>query len=131
MLNMAQRYLSFLTDGQYVRIIPKQEGSGFLIENREHLLFEANELSQATTEQIYVSIRLALAVTIYEKFKFPIIIDDSFVNFDGKRTDKMIRLLNQLKQHQILFFTCHEHLLQYFNDEAIIRLQGNHTMAEQ
>ncbi len=131
MLNMAQRYLSFLTDGQYVRIIPKQEGSGFLIENREHLLFEANELSQATTEQIYVSIRLALAVTIYEKFKFPIIIDDSFVNFDGKRTDKMIRLLNQLKQHQILFFTCHEHLLQYFNDEAIIRLQGKHTMAEQ
>ena len=83
MLNMAQKYLYFLTDGQYIRIIPKQEGSGFLIENRDHLLFEANELSQATTEQIYVSIRLALAVTIYEKFKFPIIIDDSFVNFDA------------------------------------------------
>jgi len=131
MLNMAQKYLSFLTDGQYIRIIPKQEGSGFLIENRDRLLFEANELSQATTEQIYISIRLALAVTIYEKFKFPIIIDDSFVNFDAKRTDKVIQLLNELKQHQILFFTCHEHLLKYFNDEDIIYLQAIHSMAEQ
>lgn len=128
MLQMAQKFLSYLTDGEYRRIIPKSEGSGFLIENRGHVLFEANELSQATTEQIYVSIRLALAVTVYEKYKFPIIIDDSFVNFDGKRTEKMMHLLKQLKGHQILFFTCHEHLLKFFHEEDVLALNTIHTV---
>ena len=41
-----------------------------------------------------------------------------------KRTEKVVQLLNQLNEHQILFFTCHEHLLKYFNDEDIIRLHG-------
>ncbi|MDV2887592.1 hypothetical protein RYX45_20680, partial [Alkalihalophilus pseudofirmus] len=74
-------------------------------------MFEANELSQATTEQLYVSIRLALATTLYENYQFPIIIDDSFVNFDAGRTRKVIELLKKLAGNQILFFTCHEHLL--------------------
>lgn len=129
MLQRAEEYLAFLTDGQYVRIIPKEEGSGFLIQRKDGLLFEANELSQATTEQIYVSLRLALAVTVYKKRPWPIIIDDSFVNFDRKRTKKVLELLHGLHEHQILFFTCHEHLLSYFKAEEIIRLHDVHTMA--
>ena len=122
MLHKAEEYLSFLTGGNYCRILTKQEGNGFLIESKDHLLYEANELSQATTEQIYVSLRLALAVTIYEKYKFPIIIDDSFVNFDGLRTSKVVELLKQLDGQQILFFTCHEHLLKYFQWAEVVHL---------
>jgi uncharacterized protein YhaN len=122
MLHKAEEYLSFLTDGNYCRILTKQEGNGFLIESKDHLLYEANELSQATTEQIYVSLRLALAVTIYEKYKFPIIIDDSFVNFDARRTSKVVELLKQLDGQQVLFFTCHEHLLKYFQWAEVIHL---------
>jgi uncharacterized protein YhaN len=122
MLHKAEEYLSFLTGGNYCRIITKQEGNGFLIESQDHLLFEANELSQATTEQIYVSLRLALAVTIYEKYKFPIIIDDSFVNFDARRTSRVVELLKKLDGQQILFFTCHEHLLKYFQWAEVIHL---------
>ncbi|WP_223881748.1 ATP-binding protein [Niallia endozanthoxylica] len=129
MLRLAESYLQFLTEGRYYRMIPKQEGSGFLIESRDHLLYEANELSQATTEQIYVSLRLALALTIYEKYKFPIIIDDSFVNFDSTRTSKVTELLKQLKDHQILFFTCHEHLLQYFPEAEITRLNKQNSVS--
>ena len=122
MLHKAEEYLSFLTGGNYCRILTKQEGNGFLIESKDHLLYEANELSQATTEQIYVSLRLALAVTIYEKYKFPIIIDDSFVNFDGLRTSRVVELLKQLDGQQILFFTCHEHLLKYFQWAEVVHL---------
>jgi len=129
MLRLAESHLQFLTDGKYYRIIPKQEGSGFLIESRDHLLYEANELSQATTEQIYVSLRLALALTIYEKYKFPIIIDDSFVNFDSTRTSKVTELLKQLKDYQILFFTCHDHLLQYFPEAEITRLNKQNSIS--
>jgi uncharacterized protein YhaN len=122
MLSKADEFLSFLTDGNYQKILLQKSGSGFLIERRDHTIFEANELSQATTEQIYVSIRLALAITLFEKYHLPIIIDDSFVNFDAKRTQKVMELLKKLNQNQILFFTCHLHLLEYFQQDNIIYL---------
>ena len=126
MLAKAEEYLSYLTDKHYHRIHLQKAGTGFLIERSDHTLFEANELSQATTEQVYVSIRLALAVTLYEKYQFPIIIDDSFVNFDGNRTQKVMELLTTLKQNQILFFTCHTHLLPFFQTESVHLLhKGN------
>lgn len=119
MLAKAEQFLSLLTNGGYVRIFPKEEGSGFLIESKTGAVFEAKELSQATAEQIYVSFRLALAMTIYGKYPFPIIIDDSFVNFDHVRTERMINLLKNLTGRQILFFTCHKHLLPHFQEEQI------------
>jgi len=129
MLEKAEEFLSTLTEGNYVRIYPKQEGSGFFIENKEQIRFEANELSQATAEQVYASLRLALALTIYEKYPFPIIIDDSFVNFDHKRTKRMIELLKTISQRQILFFTCHKHLLSYFSEEQIVLLDRKTSLS--
>jgi uncharacterized protein YhaN len=123
MLLKAEEYLLFLSDGNYHKIHLRESGTGFLIERKDHTMFEANELSQATAEQVYVSIRFALATTLYEKYHLPIIIDDSFVNFDEKRTRKVIELLMKLKGNQILFFTCHAHLLQFFKKENILCLE--------
>ncbi|WP_075981534.1 ATP-binding protein [Bacillus massilinigeriensis] len=122
MLAKAEEYLSYLTDQEYIRIHPKDIGSGLLIERKDHMIFEANELSQATAEQVYVSLRLALATTLYHKYHFPIIIDDSFVNFDHIRTGKMIHLLKNIKGHQILFFTCHQHMISCFHPKEVIQL---------
>lgn len=122
MLSKAEVFLSFLTDSHYQKILPHTSGSGFLIVGEDGTAFEANELSQATTEQVYVAVRLALATTIYENYRLPIIIDDSFVNFDAKRTQKMIALLKKLKHNQIIFFTCHEHLLKFFQSDQLIYL---------
>lgn len=123
MLAKAEEFLLFLTDGRYTHIHLHPSGSGFLIERNDYTLFEANELSQATTEQVYVSIRLALATTLYEEYCFPIIIDDSFVNFDEKRTKKVLDLLKQFNHNQVLFFTCHHHLLKHFQKENVILLE--------
>lgn len=120
MLSKAEEYLSFLTEGNYCRIHLQPSGQGFLIERKDHTIFEANELSQATTEQVYVSIRFSLAATLYEKYRLPIIIDDSFVNFDAKRTQKVIELLKQFKRNQILFFTCHKHLAELFAKDDVL-----------
>ncbi|MGJ7919409.1 AAA family ATPase [Neobacillus sp. LXY-4] len=127
MIEKAESYLRFLTGENYIRIHTQTEGSSLLIENRDHILYEPRELSQATSEQIYVALRLALATTLYEKYQFPIIIDDSFVNFDHIRTSKVIQLLCELPGHQILFFTCHQHLLPYFTKGKIIRM-GEHDI---
>lgn len=122
-IEKAEEYLSFLTEGNYLRIIPKENGSGFYIHRKDYSVFEANELSQATMEQVYVAIRLALVTTIYKNKAFPIIIDDSFVNFDHIRTSRVLQLLKQLTHNQVLFFTCHRHLLDYFSNSQIIRME--------
>ncbi len=123
MIKKAETFLRLLTEDQYIRIHTPKEGSSFVIESQDHTFYEPNELSQATSEQIYVSLRLALATTLYEKYQFPIIIDDSFVNFDHIRTGKVIQLLNQLQGHQIIIFTCHRHLFPYFNKGKIIEIK--------
>jgi uncharacterized protein YhaN len=129
LLIKAEEYLNYLTNGAYIHIHSKEkEDSGFIIERKDHTFFEANELSQATMEQVYVSIRLALATTLYEKHRFPIIIDDSFVNFDHKRSERVLKLLSNLKDHQILFFTCHSHLLNYFSQDQIIELSNSEEL---
>ncbi|WP_391558441.1 AAA family ATPase [Robertmurraya sp.] len=124
-LGKAEEYLSFLTDGNYQRIVPKENESGFHIHRKDYSVFEANELSQATMEQVYVAIRLALVTTIYKKRPFPIMIDDSFVNFDHVRTSRVLQLLKKITNNQVLFFTCHRHLLKDLQNSHIIRLDEN------
>ncbi|NRG47310.1 AAA family ATPase [Bacillus sp. CRN 9] len=121
-LTKAEEYFSILTNNKYCRIYLHKEVSTFHIENNEGDLFEAKELSQATAEQLYLSFRLALAETVYGKYSFPIIIDDSFVNFDHHRTEKVIELLKKIKGKQILFFTCHQHHLKYFSAQQLIEV---------
>lgn len=122
LLEKAGEYLAFLTGGNYSKLFVAPSGTGFVIQRADHFQFEADELSQATMEQVYVSLRLALAETIYGKLTFPLIIDDSFVNFDGERTRRMIELLKKAEGRQILFFTCHKHLLDHFNDSQVYHL---------
>ncbi|WP_043933149.1 ATP-binding protein [Bacillus sp. EB01] len=127
MLKKAEEYLAYLTEGNYSKLYLAPGGNGFLIERKDHTRFEANELSQATTEQVYVAIRIALAETIYEKFTFPFIIDDSFVNFDGNRVKRVIELLKRFENRQVLFFTCHEHLLEHVDGRQVHRLGKEHA----
>lgn len=122
LMENAQSILEELTGQQYIKIHANNDGSSFLIESFDHILYEPKELSQATAEQVYIALRLALATTLYEKYKFPIIIDDSFVNFDQHRTKKVIDVLCRLTGRQILFFTCHQHLLPYFQTGKLIKL---------
>ncbi|WP_400246338.1 AAA family ATPase [Niallia sp. JL1B1071] len=119
MLQKAEENLAFLTEGKYIRILPKEEGAGFLVESHQHVFYEAKELSQGTTEQLYLSIRIALAQTFYQNYFIPFIIDDSFVNFDEKRTEKVIQLLKNCERNQLIFFTCHRHLLKYFPEDSL------------
>ena len=123
MLDRAEEFLCELTGGEYERILPEERGSGFYIQRKDHQLFSADELSQATSEQVYVAIRFALAEALQLRCPFPIIIDDGFVNFDETRTARTIKLLRRLTQNQVLFFTCHDHLLKHFSQEEIFQLQ--------
>jgi uncharacterized protein YhaN len=124
MMSHAEKYFSFLTDGEYVRIFAPNADQMFVVERHDGQRFFATEVSQGTAEQLYLALRLALAKTYEAAEKYPLIVDDSFVNFDKKRTERAIMLIHEVaKERQVLFFTCHEHLLPLFPRETITNLQ--------
>ncbi|WP_214483448.1 AAA family ATPase [Bacillus sp. SM2101] len=117
--------MKLLTNGEYIEVLPPNENNSFLLKRKDGLFFQPNEVSQATTEQMYVALRLALAEQVGKGEKFPIIIDDSFVNFDRDRLAKSVELIRDIaKKHQVLFFTCHEYILDYFHENEIILLEN-------
>lgn len=127
-IGLAEEYLSYLTNGEYKRILLGETVDGLYLERVDGLRFEAGEVSRGTAEQVYAALRLALAANMLNEDPFPIIIDDSFVNFDRNRTNNMIRLMQKIsKGRQVIFFTCHEHLLGHFENSPVTTLGKEKT----
>lgn len=122
LLLRAEKYLATLTNGEYEQIIINEDE--FYLLRNDKVKFTPIELSQATAEQVYVALRLALAVTLKEQsLSFPLIIDDSFVNFDKQRTARVVQLLKQISEStQIILFTCHHPLVEQFSEGDIKKL---------
>jgi len=76
------------------------------VENPEtSFMVGVDELSQGTLEQLYFSLRMALAEIFAPDA--PIIMDDSFVMYDSTRLENIIRVLyNISEKRQILLFSC-------------------------
>ncbi|MTH53381.1 AAA family ATPase [Bacillus mangrovi] len=114
-------YFKELTEGRYVNVFLPEEEQTFIAERADGSRFKAGELSQATSEQLYLSLRLALAAAMNEQLQLPILIDDGFVHFDSGRTEKMLELLTSVSAgQQVLLFTCQEHIASRFKGHVTI-----------
>lgn len=121
-LAVAEGLFRELTGGRYESLIVTESGRFEVIAN-DGMRYPIGELSQATKEQAYIALRLALAASILETAPFPIIMDDPFVHFDGQRLSRMIELLNQLQQHhQFIYFTCHTVMTERWQDATILNV---------
>ncbi|WP_186321461.1 AAA family ATPase [Bacillus sp. FJAT-22090] len=121
-LEHAQSYFHTLTGKAYNELIFTPEGSFETVKSNGQR-FNIAELSQATKEQAYISLRFALAVSLKDKISFPIIMDDPFVHFDRFRLQHMVQLMTELqKEHQLLYFTCHEHIRYVWQEAHIVKV---------
>lgn len=89
----------------------------------EGIRYSIAELSQATKEQAYIALRFALAGSLKQSAPFPIIMDDPFVHFDRLRITYMVQLIKSISnEHQILYFTCHENMLNQWEKANIVHV---------
>ncbi|MDR4887213.1 AAA family ATPase [Fredinandcohnia sp. QZ13] len=122
-IEKAEHYFSILTEKRYKKIYLDNEIDGFIVEDENGLRYKPNELSQATSEQLYMALRFSLANTMHPNQSYPFIIDDSFVNFDSNRLSSAVLLINELsKDNQVLLFTCHQHVMEEFKGVEPIKL---------
>ena len=109
-LDKAKSYFRILTNESYELLEFTPEGL-FEAVKPSGERFRIAELSQATKEQAYIALRIALAVALKNRVAFPIILDDPFVHFDRNRLKQVVQLMKELQnEHQLLYFTCHEHM---------------------
>lgn len=120
-IKLAEDYLSFITSGEYTSIT--LEAEQFYVTDNNGKKWQASELSRGTVEPLYIAIRLAFVISNKEKIRFPVIVDDSFVNIDDNRKKAIYELLNDLSEViQIIYFTFDKTTLGYIDDDHVIKL---------
>ncbi|MCC6511974.1 MAG: hypothetical protein IT423_22945, partial [Pirellulaceae bacterium] len=116
-LSEASRYMAQLTGGEYKRVWTPIADDILLVENSAGQSLTVDLLSRGTREQLFLSIRLAVVSTFAKRgVRLPMVLDDVLVNFDAVRTQRAAEVLVDFANagHQVMLFTCHEHMWQMF-----------------
>ncbi|MTI83663.1 MAG: hypothetical protein FH756_07110 [Firmicutes bacterium] len=116
----ASSYLQEMTRGRYRKVISPIGSPGQLeVEMLSGERVEASNLSRGAAGQLYLSLRLALAghySTLVAPF--PVMLDDITVDFDRERLAGALTVIKEIAaEHQVLFFTCHRHILDMFREQ--------------
>jgi uncharacterized protein YhaN len=84
------------------------------IRNSDESVVGVEGMSDGTTDQLFLALRLASIEQYAEKGKaLPFIADDILVNFDDARAIAALKVLAEVSRKvQIIFFTHHQHLLE-------------------
>lgn len=118
LLKDASEYLNKITGGEYNSIQPVEDlmAVDFRTVLNDGSIKESSEvLSRATKEQLFLSVRLSRINDISPQL--PIILDDSFVNFDEVHTKEALKLLAKVsRSNQIFITTCHPRLVSYIGE---------------
>ncbi|WP_137790547.1 AAA family ATPase [Bacillus sp. E(2018)] len=128
-LETSSVYFSKITESEYqsITFTDKHE---LMILNGDGIGFYPHELSRGTAEQVYLAIRLAVAYHAGPR-DFPILMDDIAVNFDGLRTKRTLQLIQETAfDRQVLFFTCHKHIVSTVPAVPIIHWPHQSVIAE-
>ncbi|MCK5130189.1 MAG: AAA family ATPase [Clostridiales bacterium] len=119
-LSRAGYYLSILTGGKYSEIKLSEDTSAIMVMTEEEKFRtpHASRLSQATCEQIYLSIRLAVIKSFDKDTEvMPVTLDEALITWDSERLTAGIDLLAQIaRKRQVLIFTCHDFIVDIFKE---------------
>jgi len=121
-LRAASEYLRVLTGGRMLRVWTPLGDRTLRVDQADGRTLAVEALSRGTREQLFLSLRLALADWFARRgTRLPLILDDVLVNFDSQRAEAAARLLHRFAEdgHQLLVFTCHEHMLALFGELAV------------
>lgn len=101
----AQAHFHRLTDGRYQKLSLSDDLSLHTCAKNEDTLRSAQWRSDGTADQLYLSLRLAVADEIMPQS--PLVLDDALLRFDDIRLRAALQLLSEEAEHkQVIVFTC-------------------------
>jgi uncharacterized protein YhaN len=134
-LKAASDYLERLTCGKYRNVWAPLGEKHLVIDDDAGSSFKVEHLSSGTREQLFLAVRMATIRELSEQgMELPMVLDDVLVNFDQTRTEAAVETLLDFADEgqQVLFFTCHQHLAQMFEDRNSqpVWLPTRHALVE-
>ena len=94
-----------ITKGKYSKIM-LNDNEGLMVELENGNYIPASKLSIGTIDQLYLSLRLSMVNELSEE-NMPIILDEAFAYYDGKRLENILLYINEkFSNNQIIIFTC-------------------------
>jgi uncharacterized protein YhaN len=134
-LASASRYLSRLTSGKYRTLWTPLRRRALQVDDAAGTTWRLEQLSGSTRELLLLAIRLAVIEDFHRKgVALPLLLDDVLLTLDPPRAavaaNELIEFAN--RGHQVLFFTCHPHLMSLFANAGCptVRLSQYVTSAE-
>ena len=101
----AQEILSALTENRYHSLTMGEDFSLQAGAGQEDVLHDAIWRSDGTVDQLYLSLRLAVAEELTPEA--PLVLDDALVRFDDGRMAQALKILKEMaKNKQVICFTC-------------------------
>lgn len=116
-LQEATGYFRELTGGLYTRVWTPLANDILFVDREDGSSLAVESLSRGTREQLFLSVRMALVAMFARRgIQLPMILDDVLVNYDERRAAVAAKVLTEFAGdgHQLLVFTCHEHILTIF-----------------
>ncbi len=117
----ATGYFRELTGGTYTRVWTPLADDVLYVDREDGSSLAVESLSRGTREQLFLSVRMALVAMFARRgIQLPMILDDVLVNYDERRAAVAAKVLCEFAGagHQLVVFTCHEHILQIFKKQS-------------
>lgn len=103
----ASRLVGGITGGIYDSMSIDENLNVFL--NTKRKLIPLEHVSSGTMDQVYLAVRLAAAKLLQgDGEPFPLILDDSFTQYDDERLRTALTWMGEEYHGQMLIFTCHK-----------------------
>lgn len=112
-----------VTNGLY-KDLKVSEDYKLVVKNTENnAIMDAAYLSSGTYDQIYLALRLGIIDIIFKDKKVPIILDESFTQYDDSRLKIILDIIyNRADKNQIILFTCQKREINYLKDRKNINI---------
>lgn len=101
---LVSQYFKELTDEKYNEVIINDRYE-MMVRFKDTLL-EQKYLSSGALDQLYLCLRIAFIILVFNKQKYITLLDDAFVQYDDIRRERALLFLINILKGQFLIFTC-------------------------
>ncbi|MBO3368397.1 AAA family ATPase [Clostridium perfringens] len=112
-----------VTKGAYKDLRVSEDYNLVVKDTKSNKIMDASYLSSGTYDQIYLALRLGIIDIIFEDKKVPIILDESFTQYDDSRLKTMLDIIyKRVYKNQIILFTCQKREINILKDKEKVNI---------
>lgn len=112
-----------VTKGAYKDLRVSEDYNLVVKDTKSNKIMDASYLSSGTYDQIYLALRLGIIDIIFEDKKVPIILDESFTQYDDNRLKTMLDIIyKRVYRNQIILFTCQKREINILKDKENVNI---------